>query len=129
MPIPPPEEDREYVEQIYATTRRAMRGLQAAQAAIGQVVGRAASEDDLVKATAGGRGDITGLRIDPRAMRLHEGELARQVTAVLQAAQQDAALQAQQIASKAMGEVPELPKPLGETFVRARAEQVIRDLL
>ncbi|MGP3958227.1 YbaB/EbfC family nucleoid-associated protein [Nonomuraea sp. 3N208] len=129
MPIPAPEDDLEYLEQVLAKTRQTVRGLRDAQAAIRDVTGRAASKDGLVEASANGRGDMTGLRIDPRALRLGEAELGRRVTAVLQEAQQDAARQAQEIASRAMGDAPEMPPPLDEDFVRARVEQVARDLL
>ncbi|TMR21685.1 YbaB/EbfC family nucleoid-associated protein [Nonomuraea turkmeniaca] len=129
MPIPAPEDDLEYLEQVLAKTRQTMRGLRAAQARILEVVGQAETKDGLIEATADGRGDLTRLRIDPRALRLGEAELGRQVTLVLQEAQEDAARQAQEIAGTAMSEVPEMPAPLDETFVRARVEQVARDLL
>ncbi|HEX4812813.1 MAG TPA: YbaB/EbfC family nucleoid-associated protein [Nonomuraea sp.] len=129
MPIPAPEDDLEYLEQVLAKTRQTMRGLRAAEAAIRQVTGRAESEDNLIAATADGKGELTGLRIDPRALRLGEAALGRQVTAVLQQAQEDAARQAQEIAGRAMAEAPELPPPLDEGFVRARVEHVARDLL
>jgi DNA-binding protein YbaB len=129
MPIPAPEDDLEYLEQVLAKTRQTMQGLRAAEAAISQVAGRAESRDGLIVATADGRGGLTGLRIDPRALRLGEAALGREVTAVLQEAQQDAARQTQEIASRAMAEAPKLPPPLDENFVHARVEQVARDLL
>ncbi|WP_188189328.1 YbaB/EbfC family nucleoid-associated protein [Nonomuraea sp. SYSU D8015] len=129
MPIPAPEDDLEYLEQVLAKTRQTVRGLRAAQAAIMDVTARAASKDGLVEASANGSGEVIGLRIDPRALRLGEAELGRQVTAVLQEAQQDAVRQAQEIASRAMADAPEMPPPLDESFVRSRVEQVARDLL
>ncbi len=68
------------------------------------------------------------MRIDPRALRLEEAALAREVTAVLRAAQDEAARKAQEIADAAEGAAA-LPQPLDETFVRGRVEQVARDLL
>ncbi|NUP63435.1 MAG: hypothetical protein HOW71_14840, partial [Nonomuraea sp.] len=57
-----------------------------------------------------------------------EAALGREVAAVLRAAQDDAARQAQEIADAAE-RAAELPQPLDETFVRGRVEQAARDLL
>ncbi|MEU4508583.1 YbaB/EbfC family nucleoid-associated protein [Nonomuraea wenchangensis] len=128
MPSPAPEDDARYLADYYEQARRVMRDLQAARAAIGQVEGRAQSKDGLVEAVATGHGELTGLRLDPRALRLGEAALSREVTAVLRAAQDDAERRAKEIADKVAGAAT-LPQPLDESFVRERVEQVARDLL
>ncbi|MFI6736012.1 YbaB/EbfC family nucleoid-associated protein [Nonomuraea sp. NPDC050451] len=128
MSFPTPEHDAEYLEEYVAQGRRIIRDLRAAQAAIRQLEGVAKSKDGLIEAAADGQGGLTRLRIDPRALRLGEAALGREVTAVLQAAQEDAARKAEEIADEAMG-AANLPEPLDETFVRQRVEQAARDLL
>ncbi|MGW0191848.1 YbaB/EbfC family nucleoid-associated protein [Nonomuraea sp. NPDC003201] len=128
MSFPTPENDAAYLEDYFAQGRRAIRDLRAAQAAIRQLEGLAKSKDGLIEAAADGQGGLTRLRIDPRALRLGEAALGREVTAVLQAAQEDAARKAAVIADEAMG-AANLPEPLDETFVRRRVEQATRDLL
>ncbi|MEV6032585.1 YbaB/EbfC family nucleoid-associated protein [Nonomuraea sp. NPDC052116] len=128
MSVPSPEHDAEYLEQYFAQGRRAIRDLRAAQAAIRQLEGLAKSKDGLIEAAADGQGGLTRLRIDPRALRLGEPTLGREVTAVLRAAQEDAVRKAGVLADEAMG-AANLPEPLDETFVRRRVEQAARDLL
>jgi DNA-binding protein YbaB len=128
MSFPTPEHDAAYLEDYFAQGRRVIRDLRAAQAAIRQLEGVAKSKDGLIEAAADGQGGLTRLRIDPRALRLGEATLGREVTAVLQAAQEDAARKAEAIADEAMG-AANLPEPLDETFVRQRVEQAARDLL
>ncbi|MGW0802296.1 YbaB/EbfC family nucleoid-associated protein [Nonomuraea sp. NPDC002799] len=129
MRSPAPEDDAEFLARYIDQSRRVMRDLRAARAAIQQVEGRAKSGDGLVEASAGGQGELTRLRLDPRALRLGEAKLGATVTAVLRAAQEDARRQAQEIADDAASGSPGLPEPLDETFVRERVEQAARDLL
>ncbi|MGN9843085.1 YbaB/EbfC family nucleoid-associated protein [Nonomuraea sp. H19] len=129
MSSPAPENDAEYLAQYAAQARRIIRDLQATRAAIQQLEGRAKSRDGLLEATADGQGGLTRLRIDPRALRLGEAALGREVTAVLQEAQEDAARKAQEMVDRAEVGAAALPQPLDETFVRQRVEQVARDLL
>ncbi|GAA2206674.1 hypothetical protein GCM10009850_021320 [Nonomuraea monospora] len=128
MRPPTPDHDEEYLLDYFAQGQQVMRDLRAAQDAIRQVEGVAASKDGLIEAAADGEGGLTRLHIDPRAMRLGESALAREVAAVLRAAQEDAARKAQEIADAAESAAA-LPQPLDETFVRGRVEQVARDLL
>jgi DNA-binding protein YbaB len=123
-----PPNDVEYLEEALARSEEVMRGLRTAQAALLRVAGRAESADGLVAAVADGRGGITELRLDPRALRLGEAALGRQVTQVLQAAQQEAGRHAQEIMTRALGESADLPEPPDETFVRDQVEQAARDL-
>ncbi|MEO3795226.1 YbaB/EbfC family nucleoid-associated protein [Nonomuraea sp. B10E15] len=129
MRPPAPEDDAEFVARYVEKSREVIRGIKAAQAAIGQVQGRAESRDGLIDAAADGHGRVTRLRIDPRALRQGERALGGQVTAVLRAAQEEAARQAREIADEASERADALPKPLDETFVRDRVEQAARDLL
>ncbi|WP_433356709.1 YbaB/EbfC family nucleoid-associated protein [Microtetraspora malaysiensis] len=128
MRPPTPEDDEAYLHDYYAQGQQAIRDLRAAQSAIRQVEGLARSQDGLIEAAADGEGGLTRLRIDPRALRLAEPALGREVAAVLRAAQEDAARQAQEI-TDAAERAADLPRPLDETFVRGRVEQVARDLL
>ncbi|MEV4165386.1 YbaB/EbfC family nucleoid-associated protein [Nonomuraea dietziae] len=128
MRPPTPDNDDEYLLEYVAQGQQVIRDLQAAQSAIRQVEGLAKSSNGLLEAAADGEGGLTRLRIDPRAMRLGESALGREVAAVLRAAQEDAARKAQEIADAAESAAA-LPQPLDETFVRRRVEQVARDLL
>jgi DNA-binding protein YbaB len=128
MRPPTPDNDDEYLLEYFAQGQQVIRDLQAAQSAIRQVEGLAKSDNGLLEAAADGEGGLTRLRIDPRAMRLGESALGREVAAVLRAAQEDAARKAQEIADAAESAAA-LPQPLDETFVRGRVEQVARDLL
>jgi hypothetical protein len=129
MPTPSPHDDVEQAELYLRRGRDAMRRLQEARAAVEAVAGAAESADGLVRATADGRGGITGLRLNPRAMRLGAGALSRQVTEVLQQAQRDAEAQAGQIVDGALADTADLPPPPGEDFIRERVEQIARNLL
>lgn len=129
MPTTPaPEDDLAYLEQTLQRGQEAMRRLRDAQAEILEVVGRAGSVDGLMKASSDGRGGIMEIRFAPRAMRLDHVTFGRQVTAVLQAAQQEAEKQTQEITDRALADT-DMPEPLDETFIRDRVEQIARDLL
>ncbi|NUP69202.1 MAG: YbaB/EbfC family nucleoid-associated protein, partial [Nonomuraea sp.] len=75
MRPPIPDDDAEYLLDYFSQGQRAIRDLRAAQAAIRQVEGRARSADGLIEAAADGEGGLTGLRVDPRALRLGEAAL------------------------------------------------------
>jgi DNA-binding protein YbaB len=128
MHSPAPEDDAEYLHQYVAQSRRAIRALHDARASIGQVEGRAKSDDGLIEAVANGHSAPTHLRIDPRALRLSEAALGGKVAEVLRAAQDDAGRQAREIADGVPDVAAALPAPLDETFVRARVEQALNDL-
>ncbi|TDD18854.1 YbaB/EbfC family nucleoid-associated protein [Nonomuraea diastatica] len=129
MRPPAPEDDAEFLARYVERSQEIIRGIRAAQVAIGQVESRAESRDGLVEAAADGHGRLTRLRIDPRALRQGERALGGQVAAVLRAAQEEAARQAQEIADEASERAGALPEPLDETFVRDRVEQAAHDLL
>ncbi|SEG98233.1 Conserved DNA-binding protein YbaB [Nonomuraea solani] len=128
MRPPTPDNDAEFLLEYAAQGQRVIRDLQAAQSAIRQLEGVARSKDGLLEAAADGEGGLTRLLIDPRALRLREPALGREVAAVLRAAQEEAARMAQEIADAAEGATA-MPQPLDETFVRERVEQAARDLL
>jgi DNA-binding protein YbaB len=129
MPTPSPEVDVEHLELILRQSGEMMTRLRQAQAEIRDVTGTAGSSDGLVRAVADGRGGILELRFDPRVMRLDHAALSRQVTVVLQAAQQEAETLTQRIVEEALADTANVPQPLDETFVRDRIEQVARNLL
>jgi DNA-binding protein YbaB len=129
MRAPAPEDDEDFLAGYLSRNRQLVRDLREARAAVRAAEGRAASDDELIEATADGTGTLTRLRIDPRALRLGEAALGAKVTAVLRAAQEDGARRGREIADEVSGRVSALPAPLDETFVRRRVEQVARDLL
>ncbi|WP_219466370.1 YbaB/EbfC family nucleoid-associated protein [Nonomuraea rhizosphaerae] len=123
MLTPAPEDDAEYMDRYITQSRQIIGNLRAARTAIRRLRGQATSADGLIEASADGQGGVTDLRLDPRALRLGEAALGRQVTAVLQAAQEDAARQAQEIVEEARESAAALPPPLDEDFVHQRVEQ------
>ncbi|MEV8638267.1 YbaB/EbfC family nucleoid-associated protein [Streptosporangium sp. NPDC051023] len=129
MSTPPsPDDDVERLEQVLLQGRRMMERLRQARAGIHDLTGRAESADGLMEVVANGQGDIVEIHFDPRVMRLGHVALGRQVTGVLQAAQDDAARQAQVIVDDALAETADLPEPLDERFIRDRVDQVARNL-
>jgi DNA-binding protein YbaB len=60
-------------------------------AEMGDVVGQAASTDDKVRVRVSASGQLVGLHIDPRAMRLGSQELAETITELSRRATEDAA--------------------------------------
>ncbi|MGN9784576.1 YbaB/EbfC family nucleoid-associated protein [Nonomuraea sp. ZG12] len=60
-------------------------------AEMGDVVGQAASTDDKVRVRVSASGQLMGLHIDPRAMRLGSQELAETITELSRRATEDAA--------------------------------------
>ncbi|MER7129869.1 YbaB/EbfC family nucleoid-associated protein [Streptosporangium saharense] len=124
---PSPDDDVERLERVLLQGRGMMERLREARNGIREVSGRAHSADDLVEAVANGQGDVTEVRIDPRAMRLDHATLGRQVTSVLQAAQDEAARLAQEIVDEALAETDGLPEPLDEHFIRDRVDQIARN--
>ncbi|WP_449063526.1 YbaB/EbfC family nucleoid-associated protein [Planomonospora algeriensis] len=128
MQAPQPDDDAEYLARYVARSQQIIRDLHAAREAVRQLEGRAESRDRRVQAAADGQGGVILLRIDPRALRLGEQELGRQVTEVIRAAQADAERQARGIADRVAADAAALPAPLDETFVRRRVEQAAQDL-
>ncbi|MET8004992.1 YbaB/EbfC family nucleoid-associated protein [Nonomuraea glycinis] len=125
---PDPSQDRHYLEQVIEQTRTAMRGLRQAKHLIGQVEGTGEGAQGMIRAAADGRGGLTGMRLDPRALRLDVATLGAEVTRAIQAAQDDAARRTAEIVDEAVGGVGALPEPLDETFVRGRVDAAARDL-
>ncbi|MGI5268191.1 YbaB/EbfC family nucleoid-associated protein [Nonomuraea sp. CA-218870] len=58
---------------------------------VDEVVGRAATPDDKIKVKVSVSGQLTGLHIDPRAMRMSSQELARTIVDLSHRAAEDAA--------------------------------------
>lgn len=66
-------------------------------AEIGDVVGQASGADDKVRVRVSASGQLLGLRIDPRAMRLGSQELAETIVALSRRATEDAARRAMEL--------------------------------
>ncbi|MFF4415584.1 YbaB/EbfC family nucleoid-associated protein [Streptosporangium sp. NPDC001559] len=125
---PSPDDDVERLERVLLQGRGMMERLREAQAGVREASGRARSADGLVEAVSNGPGDVVEVRLDPRAMRLDHTALGRQVTEVLQAAQDEAARLAQEIVERALAETEGLPEPPDEHFIRDRVDQIARNL-
>jgi DNA-binding protein YbaB len=125
---PDPSQDHHYLEQVIEQTRTAMRGLRQAKHLIGQVEGTGEGAQGMIRAAADGRGGLTGIELDPRALRLDVATLGAEVTRAIQAAQDDATRRTAEIVDEAVGGVGALPEPLDETFVRGRVDAAARDL-
>ncbi|MCF6475918.1 YbaB/EbfC family nucleoid-associated protein [Nonomuraea sp. MG754425] len=126
---PSPQDDIEQAERILRRGREVTRRIQQAQAQVAEVTGRAENADGTVRAVSDGRGVITALTLDPRALRLGRAALGEQVTAVLRRAQHDAERQAAEIVDDALADTADLPRPLDESFIRERLGQIARELL
>lgn len=119
----------EHLRAYLERAQKAVRGLQEIQARIDAVTGQGVGADGLVRATCEGRGGISEVWFDPRAMRQDHVALGKTVTAVLQAAQQDAERQTLAITGEALDGVEALPEPPDEHVVREQIEQVAREIL
>ncbi|MBB4917378.1 YbaB/EbfC family nucleoid-associated protein [Streptosporangium saharense] len=124
---PSPDDDVERLERVLLQGRGMMERLREARTEVREVSGRAHSAEDLVEVVSNGQGDVTEVRIDPRAMRLDHATLGRQVTAVLQAAQDEAARLAREIVDRALADTEGLPEPPDEHFIRDRVDQIARN--
>lgn len=71
---------------------------------IGEVVGEATSRDDKVKVRVSGSGQLIGLLIDPRAMRIGSQELAATIMETSRRAIEDAERQLLEMARPYFGE-------------------------
>ncbi|WP_424528785.1 YbaB/EbfC family nucleoid-associated protein [Sphaerisporangium viridialbum] len=121
--------DSEHLHAYLRQAQDSMRALQEAQERISQVTGQGASGDDLIRATCDGRGGITGVFLNPRAMRRDRVTLGRDVAAALQAAQQDAECQTQAIVNEALDGTADLPEPPDAGLVRTQIERVAHEIL
>ncbi|GLW08781.1 hypothetical protein Misp01_39110 [Microtetraspora sp. NBRC 13810] len=121
--------DLDQLRGMMDQAQRSLRTLQEARERVEEVTGEAASADGLISATCRGHGTVTGLVLDPRAMRRDRETLSRDVTAVLQAAQRDAELQAGAIVGQALDDTADLPEPPDASAVLDRVEQAARDIL
>ncbi|WP_053174841.1 YbaB/EbfC family nucleoid-associated protein [Nonomuraea sp. SBT364] len=126
--MPNPTEDRLYLDQVAEQTRTAMRHLREAQRQIAAVEGTGEAAQGMIKAVADGRGALTSVELNPRALRLDVARLGAEVTAAIQAAQDDAARRTGDILADAAGVAGALPEPLDERFVRDRVESAAREL-
>ncbi|MFI7452006.1 YbaB/EbfC family nucleoid-associated protein [Nonomuraea sp. NPDC049714] len=125
---PDPRHDHHYLEQVIEQTRTTMRGLRQAKHLIGQVEGTGEGAQGMIRAAADGRGGLTRIELNPRALRLDVATLGAAVTEAVQAAQGDATRRTAEIVAEAVGGAGALPEPLDETFVRARVDAAARDL-
>ncbi|MFI6297765.1 YbaB/EbfC family nucleoid-associated protein [Nonomuraea sp. NPDC050790] len=128
MPLPPePGEDAYYMEQVIEQTETALSRLREAKLLLGEVSGTGEAAQGLVRATADSSGSLTGVDINPRALRLSSADLGDEVTEAIRLAQQDAARRTGEILEGAAA-VAGAPQVLDETFVRERVEAAARDI-
>ncbi|TQS26070.1 YbaB/EbfC family nucleoid-associated protein [Microbispora sp. KK1-11] len=120
--------DLELLEQMIRQAEDVMRGLADVQAGIRQVTGEGEGADGLVRARADGRGQVTAITLDPRAMRLDAAVLSAEVTRAIRAAQDAAKERTDELVAAAQARVTGLAAPLDETFVRYRFDQLAQEL-
>ncbi|MEO3874418.1 YbaB/EbfC family nucleoid-associated protein [Nonomuraea sp. B12E4] len=128
MSWPAPEQDRQYLEEVFQRTREAIHDLRQAKHTIGEIESTGEAADGMIRATADGGGSIRKLKINPRALRLDTVALGREVTRAIQAAQEDSARRAQEILDGVTARVGALPEPLDERLIEHRVEAVAREL-
>ncbi|MET8333876.1 YbaB/EbfC family nucleoid-associated protein [Streptosporangium canum] len=121
--------DEQHLQDYMERAQEAVRALQEVRARIDAVTGQGVGADGLVRAVCDGRGGISEAWFDPRAMRQDHVTLGRTVTAVLQAAQQDAERQTLAITGEALDGVEALPEPPDERVVRDQIERVAHEIL
>ena len=126
--LPTPGEDRQYLDQFVERTQAAMLRLREAKRLINAVEGTGEAMRGMIRASADGRGALTGIELDPRALRHDVTTLATEVTAAIQTAQREATRRTGEIVEEATGQAGALPEPLDERFVRARVEAAAREL-
>ncbi|MEU6716117.1 hypothetical protein ABZ897_32015 [Nonomuraea sp. NPDC046802] len=71
---------------------------------VGDVVGQAASPDDKIRVRVSSSGQLVGLHIDPRAMRLGSHELAETIMNLSRLATEDAARHVLEVTRPYLGE-------------------------
>ncbi|MFG1948419.1 YbaB/EbfC family nucleoid-associated protein [Nonomuraea sp. NPDC048826] len=71
---------------------------------VGEVVGRAATQDDRIQVRVSASGQLTALHIDPRAMRMGSRELADTIMDLSRRAAEDAARRLMEVTRPYLGE-------------------------
>ena len=99
------------LDQLRGMFESTQTKVQQMQQRIAAIEVEAAEEDGRLKATVGSAG-VTGLFIDPRAMRLGSEEIAERLTALIRRATQDVHAQVQQISDELVAGIrtPDLPE-------------------
>lgn len=96
-----PYERLEQLRGMFENTQAKVQGMQEQIAALSV---EAEEEDGRLKATVGSSG-VTGLFIDPRAMRLGSEELAERLTALIQQATADMQAEIQRLSNELISDV------------------------
>ncbi|MGA8112392.1 MAG: YbaB/EbfC family nucleoid-associated protein [Actinocatenispora sp.] len=98
-----------HIDELMDQYRTMRDNVSAMQEQVREIVGTAESEDGLVRASVGYRGDLSGLEIDPRVLRSYDSlTLSETILAVAQAATTDLRRQMTETMS------PYLPESLGD---------------
>ncbi|MCP2337140.1 YbaB/EbfC family nucleoid-associated protein [Actinomadura rupiterrae] len=109
------------MEEARGRAERRMEKVMAVQARLRDVVGRARSEDGTIVAECtGGRG-LTGLAIDPRAMKLGSHELAETVVRLVQEATDDLRRQTAEMMREELGDLAD-PRALKDEVHAAQRD-------
>ncbi|MEU6711188.1 YbaB/EbfC family nucleoid-associated protein [Nonomuraea sp. NPDC046802] len=109
------------MEQVIGQTETALNRLRQAKHLIGEVRGTGEAAQGLICATADSSGSLTGVDINPRALRLSVAALGDEITEAIRLAQQDTSRRTGEIIEDAAASAG-IPQPLDETFVRERIE-------
>ncbi|GAA3829718.1 hypothetical protein GCM10022226_58220 [Sphaerisporangium flaviroseum] len=121
-------DDLERLELIVRQTEEVMRDLGDAQAQIKEITGEGEGADGMVQVVSGSGGRLKTITMDPRVMRLDPGDLGREMTRAVQAAQDAAERSSLEIIDRVRARAATLEEPLDETFVRRRVERVAREI-
>lgn len=96
-----PYERLEQMRGMFENTQAKVQGMQESIAALSV---EAEEEDGRLKATVGSSG-VTGLYIDPRAMRLGSEELAERLTALIRQATEEMQVEVQRLSDELLSEI------------------------
>lgn len=121
-------DDLDHVERVVRQTEEIMRELASARAEIAEITGVGEAGDGMVRVMAGAGGRLKAIKLNPRVMRRSADELARQVLAATQAAQEAVGRRSDEIIERAQARAGQLPEPVDETLVRRRIEQVAGEI-
>ncbi|MFC4913381.1 YbaB/EbfC family nucleoid-associated protein [Actinomadura gamaensis] len=109
------------VEDARARAGRRMERVLAVQERLRDVVGRARSEDGAVAVECAGGQGLTGLVIDPRAMKLGSQELAETVVRLVREATADLRRQTAELMREELGELAD-PRALQDEVLAAQRD-------
>jgi DNA-binding protein YbaB len=111
------------LERIARESEETMKRLAEAQREVDEVRGEGSGADGMISVVTDGGGRVREITLNPRVMRLESQTLAEELTAAVQAAQQDGERKTRELLSEAMGG---LEIPTGMADLDKFEEQLMR---